>query len=182
MDLDFRPLILPTETETLAIWLSNEVWPFHSSSNVTKERVYELIEKGFYSEPNNRTFWIVAAKNNERLGLIRMFDLDDIGDGSPLFDLRILSKYRGQGIGKVAVTWLTKFLFDNWSELRRIEGTTRVDNLPMRNIFRKCGYVKEGHYRKSWPTHEGHWSDTVQYAILREDWISGKPTLVTWND
>lgn len=181
MDIKFRPLILPNEADLLAEWLTSDEWPFHSNPNVTKERVVESIEKGLYSEPDNKTFWIIGPRE-ERIGLIRLFDLEDIGDGSPLFDLRIQKEYRGQGIGKTAVQWLTKFLFENWSELRRIEGTTRVDNLSMRSIFRKCGYVKEGHYRKSWPTSEGPWSDTVQYAILREDWLSGTPTLVTWND
>ncbi len=126
--------------------------------------------------------WIYRAGQEERIGLIRLFDLQDIGSGSPLFDLRILERYRGQGVGNKAVAWLTRFAFETWPELNRIEGTTRVDNMAMRAIFQKCGYVKEGHYRKTWPAIDGQKVDTVQYSILREDWISGTPTLVTWND
>ena len=182
MEVGFRQLNLPSESNVFAEWLTSEEWPFHSNPTVSKERVLELIEKGFYSEPNHRTFWIIKRDSDERIGFIRLFDLEDIGDGSPLFDLRIAKKHRGQGIGKRAVRWLTNFLFESWPELKRIEGTTRVDNLSMRSIFKQCGYVKEGHYRKAWPTSDGQRLDTVQYAILREDWISGTPTLVTWND
>lgn len=181
MNLSFQKLQLPEESDFLISWLTNEEWPFHSFSKVSSERVSELISKGFYSGPDNQAFWILKD-DQEKVGMIRLFDLDDIGYGSPLFDLRILNRYRGQGIGKQAVKWLTDYLFNSWSNLSRIEGTTRVDNHSMRAIFRKSGYVKEGHYRKAWPTNDGQKVDTVQYAILREDWISGSPTLVKWND
>ncbi len=182
MDLEFKPLVLPNESERLAELLSSEEWPFHSDSKVSRDRIFELINKGYYSGPNHATFWILDSAQDQRIGFIRLFDLEDIGDGSPLFDLRILSSYRGKGIGKKAVLWLTNFLFEKWPELNRIEGTTRVDNLAMRAIFKKCGYVKEGHYRQAWPTQDGRKLDAVQYTILREDWLSGSPTLVPWND
>ena len=97
----------------------------------------------------------------EMPGFIRLFDLDDVDDDYPLFDLRIRAAYRGRGLGKCAVQWLMKYLFERYPQLDRIVGTTRVDNSSMRKTFRFCGYVKEGHFRKDWSTSNGDCFDTV---------------------
>ncbi len=52
----------------------------------------------------------------------------------------------------------------------------------MRKTFRRCGYLKEGHYRKDWMSSTGEKFDTVKYGILRDDWLTGKSTPVDWND
>lgn len=104
-------------------------------------------------------------------------DLDDIDDGYPL-----KSSSRGKSIGLFAVKWLVQYLFEKYPQLDRIAGTTRADNLAMRKVFKNAGFVKEGHYRKDWPAQDGHVFDTVKYAILREDWVSGKTTPVNWAD
>lgn len=174
----FDPL---SEKELLSTWLSSQEWDFHVNSKITPEKVLALIEDGSFTGEENQTFWI-RNEENLAVGLIRLFEMDDLEDGSPLFDLRILKLYQGQKIGELAVNWLTHYLFQNWSSLNRIEGTTRVDNFPMRKVFKKCGYVKEGHYRQSWPDAFGELKDTVRYAILRNDWITKKPTSVNWSD
>ncbi|MGL4612127.1 MAG: GNAT family N-acetyltransferase [Trueperaceae bacterium] len=109
----------------------------------------------------------MVADATSRIGLITLFDLDDVEDGSPLFDLRIHSELREQGVGKQAVTWLTSYLFETYPLLSRIEGTTRVDNLAMRKVVLQCGHVKEGHIRQSWKTEHGPKLDTVIYCYLR---------------
>lgn len=126
MELEFRRVVLPGETEVLAEWFSNEEQPFHSKPHVTKERVFELVKEGYYSEPQAQTFWIIARDGQQQMGLIRLFDLEDIGDGSQLFDLRILKRFRGQGIGKIAVTWLTRYFFESRPEPQRVEGIRLV--------------------------------------------------------
>jgi RimJ/RimL family protein N-acetyltransferase len=52
----------------------------------------------------------------------------------------------------------------------------------MRRVFRRSGYVKEGHYRDGWPDPDGTVHDAVGYAILRRDWLSGTTTAVRWDD
>lgn len=140
-----------------------------------------MIAEGTFDGSNHKSFWILNEFQKE-IGFIRLFDLDDVDDGYPLFDLRIRAEYRGRGVGKDAVHWLTKYLFEKHPQLDRIVGTTRADNLSMRKIFRKSGYVKEGHFRKDWSSSNGESFDTVKYGILREDWASGKTTPVNWND
>lgn len=140
-----------------------------------------MIDEGTFDGTNHESFWILDPLRNE-IGFIRLFDLEDVDDGHPLFDLRIRAEHRGQSVGKTAVQWLTKYLFEKYPQLERIAGTTRVDNSAMRKIFRTTGYVKEGHYRKDWPSSNGDCFDTVKYGILRGDWVTGKTTPVPWND
>jgi RimJ/RimL family protein N-acetyltransferase len=181
LTVNFVPLELPAEREMLAAWLSSERWPFHSDPKLEQAQVLKLVDDGnFFDGPNNATFWIMLEA--ERAGLIRLFDLEDIGDGEPMFDLRIRSAFRGRGLGTIAVQWLTDYLFSNHEILERISGTTRVDNLAMRGVFRRCEYVKESHFRQSWPSADGQMFDTVGYGILREDWASKTITPVDWQD
>ena len=48
----------------------------------------------------------------------------------------------------------------------------------MKRAFRRCGWVKEAHYRQSWPTDDGRWLESVGYAILRDDWKLRQTTRV----
>ncbi|WP_218952288.1 GNAT family N-acetyltransferase [Amycolatopsis anabasis] len=170
MDLGYRRFA-PSEAEPLADFLAGEVWPFHSAPVVDKRAVARWVADGYYDGGSARTFWIVA--DGTRAGVVRMFDLDD---GTPLFDLRIGAAWRGRGIGTHAVGWLTRYLFTEFPAVNRIEGTTRRDNRGMRRVFRRCGYAKEAHYRQAWPGGDGTLHDTVGYAILRSDWLSGTVT------
>jgi len=176
------PIQLPAEAEALADWLLSEPWPFHVQSQVNRQDVLARIAKGHFSGDAHQSFWL-ASPQELYAGFLRLFDLDDIADGGyPMFDLRLRSACRGQGLGEQALKWLTRYVFETWPELDRIAGSTRADNLPMRRVFRKCGYVKEGHYRQDWPAADGQLLDTVHYAILRADWLSNTTTPVHWLD
>jgi RimJ/RimL family protein N-acetyltransferase len=110
-------------------------------------------------------------------GLLRIFDLDD---GTPLFDLRIGATHRGKGIGTAGVQWATRHVFDRYRAITRFEATTRVDNVAMRRALLRNGWVKESHWRCSWPSSTGEMVDGVGYGILRSDWSSGRTTPVAW--
>lgn len=181
MEKSFEPVSFPNDKDRLVNFLTSEEWPFHVNNRLSKEKVCGMIEEGTFDGSNHESFWILDEHKKE-IGFIRLFDLEDVEDGYPLFDLRIRAKYRGRGLGKAAVQWLTRYLFEKHPKLERIVGTTRVDNSAMRRTFRSSGYVKEGHYRKDWSSSDGSSFDTVKYGILREDWLSGTTTAVRWND
>jgi RimJ/RimL family protein N-acetyltransferase len=161
------------EGEALAEFLAGERWPFHAAEAVDRAEVLERFAAGYYDE----TYWIET--DGERAGIVRLFDVED---ATPMFDLRISSKHRGKGLGQAAVRWLTDRLFGEFAHVERIEGTTRQDNVAMRRVFRRCGYVKEAHYRRAWPDVSGHRYDSVGYAILRHDWQTGETTLPDFHD
>lgn len=181
MQLSFIPFELPDEQDLLSSWLTSDRWPYHINPHPSREQVLGWIQEGIFTGTDHQTFWMMAA-SQERVGLIRLYDLDDVDDGYPLFDLRIREAFRGQGVGKQALQWLTRYLFETWPRLDRIAGTTREDNVAMQRVFQACGYVKEGHFRKDWRTAEGHRYDALQYAILREDWETQTVTPVAWDN
>ncbi|MFG1696294.1 GNAT family N-acetyltransferase [Nonomuraea sp. NPDC049309] len=175
MRIDYQRLA-PEDTEALVEFLLADPWPFHAGVQ-NADAIRQRVASGVYDDADNRTFWQLA--DGERAGLIRLTDLTD---PTPMFDLRISSKWRGRGLGKAAVRWLTEYLFNEFPEIRRVEGQTRRDNAAMRAVFRACAYVKEAHYREAWPGPDGSVHDCIAYAILRRDWETGTTTPVAWDD
>ncbi len=176
MDVTFRRFTL-AEADSLAKFLTGEVWPYHANPRIDEDTVRRQAAAGHYDSDSARTFLIEVA--GSLTGMLRVFDLDD---GTPLFDLRIGAANRGRGIGTRAVRWLTDHIFTEFPHIDRIEATTRQDNNPMRAALRRCGYAKEAHYRKAWPTQNGPPHDGVGYAILRDDWSTGTITPPNFND
>lgn len=181
MNLHFPKIIFPQDRDRLVGFLTSEPWPFHVNNRLDIVKVEKMIDEGTFDGSNHESHWILGQSSIE-LGIIRLFDLDDIDDGYPLFDLRVRVAYRGKGIGRAAVEWLTAYLFEKYPDLDRIVGTTRVDNNAMRRVFRSCYFAKEGHYRNDWSSGDGTMFDTVKYGLLREDWKNRKITPVPWND
>ncbi|MFD3515834.1 GNAT family N-acetyltransferase [Streptomyces sp. NPDC058657] len=189
MPLSYRRFAAPADTDALVGFLTGETWPFHSTPVLDADSVRRRCAEEGPTARDSRVFLVrdsgpadAAGKEGgsaELVGLIRLFDL---ADPAPMFDLRVGAAYRGRGVGKAALSWLTHWLFSGFHDIRRIEGTTRQDNVPMRRTFLSCGYVKESHYRESWPAADGNLHDAVGYAILRRDWESGTVTAVDWHD
>lgn len=157
----------PDDAEAMSAFVSGEEWPFHVGGGTPV----------YHDDEDTRPFWVITG--GERIGLVR---LQDLGDDTPMFDLRVRKAWRGRGVGKRAVAWLTGYLFTELPEINRIEGTTRVDNHAMRAVFRSCGYAKESHYRQAWPGRDGVLYDSIGYAILRGDWVTGTVTAPDWAD
>lgn len=179
MELSYRRCDVRADRDSLVIWLSSDSWPFHGQPQLTAADVYARIASGTYDPPDNQMYWIRNA-SGEAIGLLHLFDLCDIGTGSPGFDLRIRTTARGKGIGIHAVNWLSSELFTRHLQLQRISATTRVDNVAMRSVLAQCGYAKEGHFRQAWPAEDGRRLDSVEYSILRSDWESSTVTPVDW--
>jgi RimJ/RimL family protein N-acetyltransferase len=175
--VEYRRFV-PAEADRLAEFLTTEDWPYHGPGAPGTDRIREQVAAGHYDSDRARTFWIVTRTGTE-VGLIRLFDL---GDDTPLFDLRIRAAYRGAGLGTRALRWLTGYLFTEFPHIHRIGGISRKDNHAMRRTFRSCGYVKEAHYRLAWPGPGGTVYDAAGYAILRTDWQNGTITQPDWDD
>jgi RimJ/RimL family protein N-acetyltransferase len=141
-------------------------WPFHGRSTLSLDdaRAIELAS----DDTESFAIWDFG----EIVGLVRLFDLDDMLNGSPLFDLRVALEHRGRGLGTAAVSWLSKHLFDAHPELHRIEATTRGDNVAMMTVLERCGYRREGVLREAWRSENGERHHTMVYGLLRSDWLA----------
>jgi RimJ/RimL family protein N-acetyltransferase len=152
------------EASAIAGFLAGSDWPFHGAAWLS---VAEAEAIGF-ANAATRSFWIRDA--GTVVGLVRLLDLDDVDDGSPLFDLRVASGHRGQGFGTAAVKWLSDYLFVEYPVLHRIEATTRSDNAAMIAVLERCGYHHEGLLREAWKGRDGLRHDTMIYGLLRREW------------
>lgn len=179
MTLNFKRFDAHANTPVLAHFLTAEKWPFHVYSTPTEPDVLKRIEAGAFGEPSNETYWITAG-SDDTVGLLHLIDLNDVDDGSPGFDLRLRAHSRGHGVGTAAVRWISDELFGRYPQLQRIAATTRVDNFAMRRTLIRCGYAKEGQFRQAWPTSDGQRLDSLEYSILRNDWVTGTVTPVEW--
>lgn len=175
MEIKYTKIENSDATE-LALWLSSDSWPYFLGAHPTNEEVLKRIEDGAFFGEGELNFWVLD-ENDLRIGLIELYQLDDL---APMFSIRLNSNFRGNGMGQHILNWLTRYIFENYPDKRRIEGQTREDNIPMRKLFNKCGYVKEAYYRMASPTEDGGRVASIAYGILREDWLSGQVTPVQW--
>ncbi|MRN52656.1 GNAT family N-acetyltransferase [Paenibacillus monticola] len=166
------------DIEPLVEFLTSDTWDFLGESNPSPEKIRENYKNQVYTGNNNKTFWVISDQRI-KVGMVRIYDLQD---STPLLDIRILSKYKGMGVGTMTINWLIDYIFNNFTDKERIEGNTRQDNYAMRCVFHKCGFVKEAHYRKSWKDKNGNLYDAIGYGLLKADWQKGKTTPVDWND
>ena len=173
----FRPFDRQRDEADLYDLLCNEPWPHRVKTTMTEADVRREIELGVYTNEDVLTFMIDV--DGELAGYARA---DDLGDErtEPKLDLRLRERFRGQGVGPSALAFLTREIFERQPQTTRIEGHTRRDNVAMRKVFERGGYVLEGVQRQAWPAPDGH-RDGLIYAILRGDWESGTTTPVDWD-
>jgi RimJ/RimL family protein N-acetyltransferase len=162
-DATFREIEPTRDAVAVSAFLRAHEWPFHGRRRLTPEQAQEME----FGPPTTRTFWIEL--DGVPVGLLRLQDLDDIGRGSPLFDLRIAPDFRGRGVGRRAVAWLAELVFREYPAAHRIEAATRFDNVAMRRVLERCGFQLEGRLREAWPTEDGQRMDTAIYGLLRSD-------------
>lgn len=115
----------------------------------------------------------------QKIGLIILLDIED---SIPLFDLRLANNIRGKGIGTKAVQWMKDYIFQMPDEKIRFEVYTRSDNIAMRKVLHKCGFLKEGYLRKAWKNRVGQLYDCVIYGMTRADWENKTTTPINFND
>ena len=178
MTLDLVPAdVRGADRDALIAFLTTHEWPFHVRRRQTVETVTAALVDGAFDDEDHAAFWIV--EDGARIGLAV---LQDLTDDTPLFDLRLATDARGHGRGLAALQALTAHVFNTRPQTDRIEGQTRADNVAMRRVFVRAGYVKEAHYREAWPADDGPSLASIGYGILRRDWMSGGTTPLTWDD
>jgi RimJ/RimL family protein N-acetyltransferase len=166
------------DRDVLTTFLTTEEFPFHVRRRITVQDATRAIDDGAYRDDEHDTSWLEHPEHG-RIGIVR---LEDLGDPTPLFDLRLAGRFRGQGLGEPALRAVTDHVFRTMPAVTRFEGQTREDNRSMRRVFVRAGWVKEAHYREGWPVDGGTPVASVGYGILRRDWETGTTTPVPWDD
>ncbi|WP_260856351.1 GNAT family N-acetyltransferase [Microbacterium sp. BH-3-3-3] len=158
----------------LTAFLTANTFPFHVRTRPTAGQVAEAIRAGAWEGEGIETFWI----DDERDGRVGVLRLDDLNDATAMVDLRLADAARGRGHGSDALRIATDLVFSRHPVVIRLEGQTREDNVAMRRVFERCGWVFEAYYRDGWPVEGGEPAASVAYSVLRRDWVSGATTPV----
>ena len=158
----------------LTAFLTSNAFPFHVRVRPTVAQVEDDIRAGSWGGVDVETFWI----DDERDGRVGVIRLEDLQDATATVDLRLADGARGRGFGSAALSAATHLVFSHHRGVIRFEGQTRDDNVAMRRVFERCGWVLEAHYRDGWPVEGGDPLASVAYSVLRRDWASGSTTPV----
>ena len=174
-EINFKRLGVDSN-ELIELYTSSS-WPYHADPNPKVSEIQQRFDTGWY-EDDRETYWIMDGA--KRLGIVI---LSDVSDTIPmLYDIRLVRDSRGRGIGVKTMKWVADTLFQRSELIIRIEAYTRADNLTMRQVFSKSGFVKEGYLRDSWENDDGSIMDSLCYAIIRRDWQTGLTTEIDIND
>lgn len=165
------------DREALISFMTSQSFPFHVRTDPTAAQIAAAIDDGAYADEDHASFWI----DSDEHGRIGFFRLEDLSDGAPLFDLRLDVAHRGHGLAADVLRAATDHVFTTMPEVNRFEGQTREDNIAMRRVFVRCGWVQEAYYREGWPADDGRLLASVAYSILRRDWRDGTVTPVVWD-
>jgi RimJ/RimL family protein N-acetyltransferase len=106
---------------------------------------------------------VQARGNRSQLLPPRVFEL-----GIELYD----QGDRGRGIGRAAVSEITRYLFDE-EHANRVQLSTDVDNLAMRGAAEGAGFRFEGVMRGFWPSSDDASRDYALYGRTRGDHEAG---------
>lgn len=174
----FRPFDPERDTEAIVGLLSGEEWVYRPQRQIPEEAARKELADDRYEGPDVLTLMIEL--DGEVAGIARAEGLADERE-DPQLDFRLREHARGRGIGLAALRHITAELFARHPAKNRIEGQTRRDNVAMRRVFERGGYVQEAVYRRAWPAGEEGPMDGIGYAMLRADWESGTTTPLEWD-
>ncbi len=169
------------DVEAIVSFLASNSYPFHVRQSVSEADARARVSSGAYWSQESIGHWVEV--DGVRVGIVVLEDVEDIEDGgAPLFDLRLAEAVRGRGLGEPVLRAFTSHVFGLYPDLHRMEGQTREDNIAMRKVFVRSGWIKEAHYRQAWPVEGGPPKASVAYGILRQDWETGTVTPVDFDD
>jgi RimJ/RimL family protein N-acetyltransferase len=173
----FRDFDPERDRDALIALITGERWTHRTRPEISEAQVLDELEAGYYAGEDVITLVIELA--GEVVGIARADGLTS-GHEDPQLDFRLREHARGRGMGLAALRAITDAVFTRHPAKERIEGQTREDNVAMRKVFVRGGYVQEAVYRRGWTGADGERFDGIGYAILRGDWESGTSTPVRW--
>jgi len=165
------------DREALIAFHTSAHFPFHVRTRPVQADLERAVDRGAFRDEDHDSWWL--DDDDVRIGLVV---LEDLQEPTPLLDLRLAPEARGRGLGVPALRAVTDHVFRTMPDVTRFEGQTREDNTAMRRVFLRAGWVKEAHYRESWPAEGGQPLASVAYAVLRRDWETGTTTTFVWDD
>ncbi len=133
-----------------------------------EEKLAAELDEGIYAS-EDQVGWAVMV-DGEPAGVAFARELTS-GDG--VLDIRLSRSVRGRGVGREVLRQLADHHFADHPGLRRLEGRTHEENVPMQRAFNAAGFRMEARYRDSLELADGDLGSEWGYALTRTDWEQG---------
>lgn len=167
------------DLHALASFTARNGVPFAPGDHATLPDTRALITAGAFDAPDNALWWL-DDDVHARVGLLAVAG---VTGEEPSLWLHVEHRHRGRGIGTEALRLVIERVFTDHPQAKRLQGRASEDHRQIRQALARCGFVKEAHFRDTWPVAAGEpGRATVVYAILRRDWESGVTTPVRFDD
>jgi RimJ/RimL family protein N-acetyltransferase len=167
-DQEVRLRLLHGEDADWMVQLDRHGYGLLPSYDWDPEKLTAELDEGVWAS-SDQVGWAVLV-DGQPAGFIFARRLDT-GDG--LLDMRLDPAVRGRGVGREVLRQIADHHFADHPDLRRLEGTTHEDNVPMQRAFNAAGFRMEARYRDSMRLADGGYASEWGYAITRSDWEAG---------
>lgn len=174
-EIQLRPYILEMNNDILKAqylnWVQDyENIEFINSISLLMNDDVDFIKNSFlrFASSNSQGFFIYHKESKRYLGTVKL-DKIDFFRKSAEFGIMIGEKdFKGKKIGSYSMELVLKYAFEVLG-LNRIWGGTDSNNLAMRNLFIRCGFIQEGELREH-SYINGKYSNGMLYGLLKKEW------------
>ncbi len=161
-----------TDLELFYEWMSNQenVGSFMDARLVHKESFIEGMEAILKDKSKLHT--MIEDSNGKSIGILNYREVPGSATTLEIGILIAESSVRGKGLGRECLELFVDYIF-NTKNVMRIQFLTRVENVGMKAIGEKVGFVLEGVLKK-YKLEHGDYRDYNIMAVTREEWSLGK--------
>jgi len=142
-------------------------WDRHSSMDLTK-----IIIKMWINMYNNDDYYhwcIVYKENNEVIGSITLYNIDDINESCEIGYV-LSEKYQNKGIMTKAIKKVLNYCF-NEVGFNRVSGKCMLNNIQSMRVLKKNGFIYEGIMRSVLKNKNDEFVDCKTYAIIKKEYF-----------
>ncbi|WP_374454168.1 GNAT family N-acetyltransferase [Nocardioides sp.] len=164
----FRPGDEPALTEA---WADEDYTSLLLSGTMNPAEVAEMVRRR--SEPGDGTFIGLVAEHDGEVVGDSVLILQGTGLSEGEIGWTVMPRHAGRGYATEAARAVLRLAFEHYG-LRRV-----VANLDARNdrsaaLCERLGMRREVHRRGDFWS-KGTWTDSYEYALLREEWLAQQP-------
>ncbi|KAK9671263.1 hypothetical protein RND81_12G017900 [Saponaria officinalis] len=173
-NLSLRKIDLATDVDDFMLWASDDLVSRYVSwyPCKTKEQTIELINNKIL----NNSYFKLICLNNKAIGyVIVTYNTGNETCCRAEIGYVLAREYWGKGIARWAVDTLVSIIFEERSEVGRVEAYVVADNVRSQKFLEKVGFVKEGVLRKFYIL-KGKAQDMAVFSLLRVDKFDGVGT------
>ncbi|MFH1314996.1 MAG: GNAT family protein [Candidatus Uhrbacteria bacterium] len=148
-------------------WLSNPKVNKYIGDELGKKTTLKKQQEWFanYQKAKDKKFFTIC-NNKTPIGFMGLSNIDKTNKNADLFIAIGEDKYRGKGIGKVAMKWLIDYGFKEL-KLHKINLGVIKNNLPAINLYKKLGFVIEGEMKDE-VYFKGKYYNLLSMAIFKK--------------